>query len=828
MVQCDVCDEWYHYTCVGVTQDIEHEDWSCQECRNAQTTQQNLNQDEIPTTSKEKSAKESNLKPPSKAGSIKSLGSKHQTKALLELQLKKLEEEHALKKEEIKLKLEMLDKRFHILEQMNDVNNSEIDEQDATSKVNEWLHDKSNISQRECRHECALEAQAGAGNYTVNQQHEQQFIPEERSTPKHHERDSSRVLRSADYDRLTQDQLAARQVVPKDLPKFSGNPEEWPMFFSTYESTSNMCGYRNDENMIRLRNCLKDEAYAAVQSFLMHPSTLPKAISVLKLRFGQPHTIINTLKKKISAMPSVRPDAMDKLIDFALAVQNLCATIEACQCKEYMNDASFLQELIGKLPPTLRLEWARSNRTVVQGSLEIFSSWMYSIAEDACLIVEPKHMNDRVHQTDPKKGKTYINTHSERPSSTDASTQYTSNTNIATERSKIETCIACKGNCESLEKCTRFNTQSYDAKWGLIREARLCRKCLRQHKGGCYSKPCGINGCTFKHHPLLHKQWSPRYDTNHVDNENQSEAQNCHTHQLSTNCTLLRYLPVVLHGVDKDLRCYAFLDEGSGSTLLDKKAASILGLQGEIKPLCLQWTGGMQRYEANSQKVSLDISGCDKKRYNLEDVRTVEDLRLPFQTLNVSELKDKHSYLRDLPIESYENIRPNILIGLKHANVMLVRKSREGNNNQPIAIKTRLGWTVYGGNSNDVELHMIHYSFHVSPCSCNTHDNLHQTVKQYFSLEAMGITKPSQSLMSNEDKHALHLLESLTQFSGERYETGLLWRHDEIRLPDSKALAQRRLYCLEKRMEKDPELKRIMQGKIAEYIEKKIHPEINR
>lgn len=35
MVQCDDCSLWYHFECVGVTQEVENHDWSCDVCQAA-------------------------------------------------------------------------------------------------------------------------------------------------------------------------------------------------------------------------------------------------------------------------------------------------------------------------------------------------------------------------------------------------------------------------------------------------------------------------------------------------------------------------------------------------------------------------------------------------------------------------------------------------------------------------------------------------------------------------------------------------------------------------------------------------------------------------
>lgn len=67
---------------------------------------------------------------------------------------------------------------------------------------------------------------------------------------------ADQVQASAQHSRgasgLTNSQLAARQVLSKDLPSFFGNPEDWPVFISNYENSTAECGYTNTENLIRL------------------------------------------------------------------------------------------------------------------------------------------------------------------------------------------------------------------------------------------------------------------------------------------------------------------------------------------------------------------------------------------------------------------------------------------------------------------------------------------------------------------------------------------------------------------------------------------------
>ncbi|XP_062714191.1 uncharacterized protein LOC134290969 [Aedes albopictus] len=662
-----------------------------------------------------------------------------------------------------------------------------------------------------------------------DEHHEERFSPRERSTPVHvrASRTSNREKHSRASATLSRDQIAARQVVSCDLPKFGGSPEEWPMFISTFESTTRMCGYRDEENMIRLRNCLKDEAFASVRSFLMHPSMVSKAISVLKLRFGQPHMIISTLREKVLATPPIRTDSIKKLVDYALAVQNLCSTIDACGRKEYMRDATLMQELVCKLPSAIKLDWARHSKTLAKVTLSTFSDWIFTIAEDASIVANPRKSHSYEQEPRNKRqGKVFVNTHVESSPSVAGGQKVTGNRPnvVSSGKTSMEgptICPTCKGSCRTAAKCKRFLDLSYEAKWAAVRELRICRRCLRQHGGNCNSKPCGVNGCTFKHNSLLHKSLvAPGEVTGSPGSPNPAKAneeRSINTHRVETGLELFRYIPVTLFGPTKQVECYAFLDDGSELTLLDEQIAKDLDLIGGAKPLCLKWTGGTHRFEEKSRCVDIRTSISAGRRFELSGVRTVEALELPYQSLNVEVLQEKYKHLRSIPVESYNRVQPRILIGVKHANVSLVRRCREGKEGEPIAVKTHLGWTIFGACSKQESSNGGSHIYHICACKLQNGEQLHLAVKQYFSLDSLGIMMPVAASVSKDDERALMLLSSLTQVTGNRYQTGLLWRSDNIRLPDSRPMALQRLKCLERRLAKNADLKLAYDGKLAEY-----------
>lgn len=161
---------------------------------------------------------------------------------------------------------------------------------------------------------------------------------------------------------LNRSQLAARQAVSKELPEFYGNPEDWPLFFSMYNSSTQMCGFSNEENMLRLRKCLKGKALEAVRCQLLHPSNVSSVISTLKMLYGRPEAIVQAAIRKIRSLPSPQVEKLDAVVNFALTVENLVATIEACGIEDFVYNASLKMELVDRLPPALKLDWAKHSR----------------------------------------------------------------------------------------------------------------------------------------------------------------------------------------------------------------------------------------------------------------------------------------------------------------------------------------------------------------------------------------------------------------------------------------------------------------------------------
>ncbi|XP_055633869.1 uncharacterized protein LOC129774190 [Toxorhynchites rutilus septentrionalis] len=502
----------------------------------------------------------------------------------------------------------------------------------------------------------------------------------------------------------------------------------------------------------------------------------------------------------------------------------MVATIQNCNLEEHLCHITLLQSLVDRLPLMIRLNWATYRQGIHRATLTEFSAWLYTLAEAASTVTLPQAQIVSDKSRRMRKDDGFLNAHTE---SAPKRKEHVSG-------SRLGKCLFCRGNCEAVEDCKQFLILDHASRWNALREYKHCRCCLGKHQGPCMSiKECGKKGCAYKHHRLLHNDAKDKPSfpsTLHRQEPGSSTSKQdvtehtCNTHRSNNKSVLFQYIPVTLYNKGTRINTFAFLDCGSSLTLIEEGLASELQLEGESHPLCLRWTADTCRYENSAMRVSLEISGArnGKPKYRLTDVYTVRNLNLPYQSLSFDELCTKHNHLHGIPVDSYSDIQPRILIGMNNIRFVNPLESREGAEHEPIASKTRLGWMVYGTCTaeNKSNPSIAPHSFHMCHHSLQNDAELNSAVNAHFALENLGIFKPEKLLLSTEDERSSKMMRSVTKFENGRWRTGLLWKFDDIRLPDSRPMALRRHNCLMKRMERDLSLAATLRAKMDEYIQK--------
>ncbi|XP_055589555.1 uncharacterized protein LOC129741792 [Uranotaenia lowii] len=622
-------------------------------------------------------------------------------------------------------------------------------------------------------------------------QRAQSYVPLDVETPDQLVRpEQSGVPRQMRFPTLTADQVTARQFWPKTLPVFSGEPEEWPLFYHSYVTANAACGFTNVENLVRLRESLRGPAKEVVLTKLMFPDSVDGIIETLRRCYGKPELVIKNMIQKVRRLEPPKPERLDSLINFGMAVQQLCDHLEAANLRSHLSNPTLQSELVEKLPAAYQLDWVRYRRRFEEPTLKEFGCYMEELVVDASEVTTTPPKTDFCKSEKTKfREKVHLNAHMESDVSFDRSQQK-------------QPCPVCGRFDHRVRNCDKFKQLNLEARKKVVQQWKLCVTCLNSHGNWkCRSRfNCNVYKCRENHHPLLHP-----------DRPNSNNSARCNTHIESSTAILFRVVPIKLRNGLCCIDTYGFLDEGSSLTMLETGLAKALGVTGTPEPLELQWTSSIVRNE-DSEKIVISISGeMETARFFPIVAYTIKELDLPKQSLPFKSLAAKYKHLRNLPVLPYTNVTPRVLIGLDNLELFAPLESRVGQYGEPIAVRSLLGWTVYGPRKQRPNRINVH------SCDCKGDETLNELIREHIDMEkALMSTTPLPQ--SEADKRALKILESTTIFKNGKFETGLLWSTEAVLLPNSRPMALSRMKCLENKLAKDPELCANVHQQIKDYI----------
>lgn len=659
------------------------------------------------------------------------------------------------------------------------------------------------------------EHQQQSQQHQRQQQHQQQHQLQQQN---HHQQLHNQ--QQQDHPRIQNiETWITRQSINKDLPKFSGNPLEWPQFINQFESTSKMCNLSNIENQMRLQKCLSGQALNVVQPLLIYPQNVNRVIEILRNRFGRTEHIIHLLLDQVRNFCVIKDESkLNSLIEFFDVLSNFVYTLESLNEHDHIRNPFLYDEILTKLPINLRFEFAQylDSQFFENPPILVLHSWLERKVSAANKLVKPSFSNILQSESKGSKSKAL-------------------NFSIFDKQNKFEQiCLYCDVKNHGIQICEKFKSLNVNDRWNFITKKHACISCLKTKHSlrTCNKrKKCNEENCDKFHHQLLHS--TPKFShpvSSDVKNEITSEP-NLHVHDQQKCCSLLKIIPIQLKGPKMILNSYAMLDEGSTVTLIDSNIANQLGLDGPSKHLRLQWTNNQFNDQKDSKIVSVAIKGVKEqdKFFTLRHAKTVSDLNLPTQTLDMNDICHKYSYLNHLKHLTYFNAKPTVIIGQDNWPVIVTRKLTHGIWNGPTASKTLLGWVVHGNISNNFitnsnySSNSIFHCHEVDSCYNSDKDDLNliqELLKQQWSFDIRGTLSEYENNPSIEDKHCLEMLNQSIRRVNDKFESGLLWANENVILPESKSTALRRLQCLEKKMDRDKNYGNLYITKMNDYIKK--------
>ena len=627
-----------------------------------------------------------------------------------------------------------------------------------------------------------------------------------------------------------------RKSVPIVKPFiFDGEPEQWLDWIGLFNATINSTDMTNSEKMTHLQKLVSGDAKSLIRGYGCNGAMYDAALQRLENDFGNPTKIVTSFLRRLDAIsgPNLRHTRSYK--DLANFLQTMVDTFTTLGFQHDLHSTTNVQTVLSKLPTPCRLEWNRYNLqcNIRQPSLIDLNNWFNKYAE-ACSDLPSNNNNNNTrniissnsyNSSNTQGSSSNGHTHQHGPSDHRANQnhrnqQRSQQQHKSGQKDQRRDFCPEKRNCQYLGKCHHFIAMNPKDRLQHARDLQLCFNCLSPHKfADCQStQTCRTDGCSKKHHTLLHNS-----STYNSTTQRETANRNSRQHEDTTNCSTsisrrksTRHIPTlpitISHGKHR-VHAYAMLDCGSKLTLL--KSSIALQLKPDLQlDDTIQLNQALTSSDTASTKMTIAIGPYNQQKqpFQLNDIDVIMDWNLSqFNPELVNSICQRNEPLQHIRIATLPSKEIGIIIGCDFAELVTPSEVIHSKQNVPIGWKTPLGWSLCGRDNaatpNDV-----------NTINFTTDDTLFRHVAEWIKLDAEGISTDQRSLST--DKEALRILESsTTRLPNGHYEVGMLWKSGQ-QLPNNRWLAKKQLDSLLQRLKRNTEMAQKYQETIDTDLQK--------
>ena len=485
------------------------------------------------------------------------------------------------------------------------------------------------------------------------------------------------------------------------LPVFDGNMLSFQAFWDTFESRVHANPNLNpiDKFDYLLSRC-KGRAADALVAVPRTSDGYDLAIKTLKRRFGRKAPIINLRITELIEMKRLPDDCSTSDLRKMLDVINIHVRSLLSLGLDPKGGAEWIGPvLLARLPLRLRLQWERISRESGDdeadhcvSDLEEFLDFFHRSVEteEASVVSAGPKANP------PKSNISARNALNKRP----PKYEYAHTSSLNTHASL--SCCVCKASDHcSVAKCPVFLNSSPADRKTMIKNMNLCFNCLSpEHRVSNCSSGYRCRKCGGKHHTLIHT------DSQVASGSSKAVPLSVTTSNATLSCpssdpskVLLQSCNARAQGPQGETSVVRVLyDSCSTYSFIQKAAAEQLHLREVRKiPLIIN-TFGCNVIKRDFPVVTLNLSSLRGASAHTVDLIVTEDLVHPIQGQKVDIARYPHLKSLFLP-EDYHSGTPlsvDIVLGANYYHDFVLHRIKKGSRNEPVAVKTVLGWTLHG------------------------------------------------------------------------------------------------------------------------------------
>ena len=185
----------------------------------------------------------------------------------------------------------------------------------------------------------------------------------------------------------THHQLASR-IPKRELPKFDGDPLNWPMFIQSFgEHVDRKCADDSDRQDI-LKSCLPVSIQKELGKSLQHPGLYQQALQELYEKFGNPRIVVAACTRSISKLKPYNDGDFKGLIHFSACLRSTVGTLQVNGYYYEICSSGMLAQAVEKLPPTIQNKWADFSYAIKDHfpNLADLSDWLNDSVNAKCCV----------------------------------------------------------------------------------------------------------------------------------------------------------------------------------------------------------------------------------------------------------------------------------------------------------------------------------------------------------------------------------------------------------------------------------------------------------
>lgn len=605
------------------------------------------------------------------------------------------------------------------------------------------------------------------------------------------------------------------------ISKFDGSHFRWLDFRDTFSSLVHNNKQISDVHKFHyLISYLEGDAARIVSNLEVSSSNYKEAWQLLLNRFDNKRILINHHLDSLFNLQIQRES--EKSLRFLVdhVTKNLRALASLEQKTDHW-DVLIIYMLSSKLDSRTLLKWEEHRNTLDDvPSLEQFKKFLIDRADVLESLNRSKPTtshNNNAHvpakqQFAPRPSHFNQNNNFQRLDRSQSQNPHQTKSFAITQgHSTAFLCIVCNGN-HRIYDCPNFQSKNIKERLELVEKYKLCQNCLRQGHPiqECRLGPC--RQCKQKHNSLLHdpnRAVAVNFTADDQDNHSVVTFSKQNTKQVLLSTAMIE---VCNPKTNKREKVRALLDCGSQSSFITKsmqqklqlksnpiESINVIGIGNSCAKKAVESSIAQLKSTTSDYNVTLAF-------YVLDDL-TGELPKAPINLQNTQipksiELADP-KFCQPAPIE--------VLIGADLFWDVLQGEQISLGPSNPKLQKTKFGWIVAGPIQSNT------YNKNIQ---CNhvimTKSTVDQLLPKFWELEEL----PQKKQLSEEEEECeKHYLNNTTRLPTGRFCVKLPLKDSPDCLGDSYKQAKRRFLNLEKRFQKNSELKTQYTEFIREYAD---------